>query len=65
VNYGFLRAKPANVSLFDFMPDWPRYIPILVAMGVASALIYYAPWFVADTLRKTARLPASAPARDS
>jgi hypothetical integral membrane protein (TIGR02206 family) len=63
VNYGFLRAKPANVSLFDFMPDWPRYIPLLVAMGFASALIYYVPWFIADALRRTPRLPA--PARDS
>jgi hypothetical integral membrane protein (TIGR02206 family) len=52
VDYGFLRAKPANVSLFDFMPEWPRYIPVLIALGLASALIYYAPWFVADLLRR-------------
>lgn len=52
VDYGFLRAKPANISLFDFMPEWPRYIPVLIALGLASVLIYYAPWFVADLLRR-------------
>jgi hypothetical integral membrane protein (TIGR02206 family) len=51
-NYGFLRAKPANVSLFDFMPDWPRYIPVLIALGLISALIYYVPWFIADLTRR-------------
>lgn len=52
VNYGFLRAKPANVSLFDFMPAWPRYIPLLIVLGLISALIYYAPWDVADIVRR-------------
>ncbi|MGA9795102.1 MAG: TIGR02206 family membrane protein [Rhizomicrobium sp.] len=51
VDYGFLRAKPANVSLFDFMPAWPRYIPVLILLGFASALVYYAPWFLADLIR--------------
>jgi hypothetical integral membrane protein (TIGR02206 family) len=51
VDYGFLRAKPANVSLFDFMPAWPLYIPLLIVLGFASALIYYAPWLVADLAR--------------
>ena len=58
VNYGFLRAKPPNVSLFDFMPEWPRYIPVLVMLGVASALIYYAPWFIGDWLRRKRLQPA-------
>lgn len=52
VDYGFLRAKPANVSLFDFMPAWPRYIPVLILLGFASALVYYAPWFIADSVRR-------------
>lgn len=52
VDYGFLRAKPANVSLFDFMPAWPSYIPVLILLGFASALVYYAPWFFADTVRQ-------------
>jgi hypothetical integral membrane protein (TIGR02206 family) len=52
-NYGFLRAKPPNVSLFAFMPPWPEYIPVLVALGFVSLGLWYAPWFVADRLRLT------------
>jgi hypothetical integral membrane protein (TIGR02206 family) len=52
VDYGFLRAKPVNVSLFDFMPEWPRYIPLLIALGFLSTLVYYAPWFLIDMFRR-------------
>jgi hypothetical integral membrane protein (TIGR02206 family) len=50
-NYGFLRAKPPFHTVFDFMPAWPWYVLVLIALGVLSTLIYYAPWFVADQLR--------------
>lgn len=50
-NYGFLRAKPAYASLFDIMPSWPWYIPILVALGLVSVGIYYAPWYALDRIR--------------
>jgi hypothetical integral membrane protein (TIGR02206 family) len=66
-NYGFLRAKPDHVSLFDFMPDWPRYIPVLIALGLLSACIYYAPWLITDLARKVTSRRASrlsAPGRD-
>ena len=52
VDYGFLRSKPIYPSLFDLMPDWPWYIPVLVVLGLLSTLIYYAPWFVIDMVRK-------------
>jgi hypothetical integral membrane protein (TIGR02206 family) len=52
VNYGFLRAKPANVSLLDMMPPWPGYIPILFAMGIASMFVYYAPFAVIDFYKR-------------
>ena len=51
-DYGFLRAKPPFHSVFDFMPAWPWYIPVLVVLGFLSTLIYYAPWFVYDRLRR-------------
>ena len=51
VNYGFLRAKPSHASVYDLMPDWPYYLPVVVALGVISALVYYAPFFLADRLR--------------
>lgn len=51
VNYGFLRAKPPHASLYDLMPAWPYYLVVVVALGVLSTLIYYAPFFLADRLR--------------
>ncbi|HEY0282197.1 MAG TPA: TIGR02206 family membrane protein, partial [Rhizomicrobium sp.] len=51
VNYGFLRSKPIHPSLFDLMPDWPYYLPLLVVLGVLSTLICYAPFFLADRMR--------------
>lgn len=53
-NYGFLRAKSANVSLLSFLSPWPLYIPELVVLGMLSLLLYYAPFFIADR-RKTKR----------
>jgi hypothetical integral membrane protein (TIGR02206 family) len=47
-NYGFLRAKPPFASVFNFMPDWPWYIPVLIALGLLSTLVYYAPFFIKD-----------------
>ena len=41
-NYAFLRAKPGNPSLLDFLSPWPWYIPELVLIGLASVLVYYA-----------------------
>lgn len=51
VDYGFLRSKPIYPSLFDLMPAWPYYLPVLVVLGVLSMVIYYAPFFLADRVR--------------
>ncbi|HEY1637567.1 MAG TPA: TIGR02206 family membrane protein [Rhizomicrobium sp.] len=50
-NYGFLRAKPAQISLYDLMPPWPTYIGVVIVLGFVSTGIYYAPWFIADCIR--------------
>ena len=50
-NYAFLRTKPPFATVFDVMPDWPWYIPVLVALGFLSTAVYYAPFFVWDKLR--------------
>ncbi|HWD29107.1 MAG TPA: TIGR02206 family membrane protein [Rhizomicrobium sp.] len=52
-NYGMLHRKPPFQTILSFMPDWPWYIGVLILMGLASTLIYYAPFFVADRLRAT------------
>jgi hypothetical integral membrane protein (TIGR02206 family) len=54
-NYGLLRAKPIYPSVLDLMPAWPWYIPILILLGFVSALVYYAPWFVADQFKRLAK----------
>jgi hypothetical integral membrane protein (TIGR02206 family) len=46
INYGFLAAKPSNASVMDFLSPWPWYIPELVAIGIASLLIYYLPFVI-------------------
>jgi hypothetical integral membrane protein (TIGR02206 family) len=53
-NYGMLRAKPGFPTVLDFLAPWPWYIPELVALGFLSALVYYAPWFLADTAKRPA-----------
>jgi hypothetical integral membrane protein (TIGR02206 family) len=53
-NYGFLRAKPVNASLIDFLSPWPLYIPELVGIGILSLLVYYVPFWLADTWRRRA-----------
>lgn len=52
VNYGFFRAKPGHATFYDLLPDWPTYIPLTILLGIACILVLYAPWFVADLLRK-------------
>ena len=57
VDYGFLRSKPIYPSLFDLMPDWPWYLPVLVVLGLISTLIYYAPFFFFDLVRRPRKPP--------
>jgi len=53
VNYGFLRAKPAGQNLLTLMSPWPWYIPELVAAGIVFLLLYYAPFAMADVLKRS------------
>lgn len=50
-NYGFLRAKPHQATLYDALAPWPYYIPETVLIGIASALILYAPFLILDLVR--------------
>jgi hypothetical integral membrane protein (TIGR02206 family) len=54
VNFGYLRAKPAAHSLFDYLSPWPWYVAELAILGTALVLIWYAPWFIADRLGRRA-----------
>lgn len=50
-NFGYLRAKPTQPSLLDYMAPWPYYILELVGIAIAFTLVLYAPYFVMDRLR--------------
>lgn len=51
VNFGYLRAKPMEVSLMSALAPWPWYIGELVALGIVSILIWYLPWLILDRTR--------------
>ncbi len=53
VNFGYLRAKPAEASLFDLLAPWPWYIAELILLGVLSIFIYYAPFWIWDQRKRS------------
>ena len=54
-NYGFLRAKPGHASLYDLMPAWPWYIPVVVGLALIAVVICYLPFLIADGIKRLSR----------
>jgi hypothetical integral membrane protein (TIGR02206 family) len=50
-NFGYLRAKPEQPSLMDYMAPWPYYLGQLVLLAFLFCLACYLPFFVIDRLR--------------
>ncbi len=51
-NFGYLRAKPAQPSLLDYMAPWPFYIFELIGLTLVFTLLLYAPYFIIDVIRR-------------
>lgn len=51
-NFGYLRAKPSQPSALDYLAPWPYYIVQLATLAIASTLLYYAPFFIIDRLKR-------------
>lgn len=58
-NYVYLRHKPAQPSPMDHMGPWPWYIAALIAVGVISFCVAYAPFAITDALRSRKRATTS------
>ena len=48
---GAVAPGQASQNLLTVMSPWPWYIPELVLIGLASVLIYYAPFALKDRMR--------------
>ena len=47
-NFLMLNGKPGTGSLLDILPPWPAYLPYMELIGLATCLLLYSPFIVAD-----------------
>lgn len=50
-NFGYLRAKPAQPSLLDYLAQWPLYVMEMALLAIVFILVLYAPFFIIDRLK--------------
>ncbi|MCG3179523.1 MAG: hypothetical protein BIFFINMI_01859 [Phycisphaerae bacterium] len=58
-NYGYLAHAPAHGTIINGLGPWPWYIAALAAIGIGLMLLWYAPFFVKDRVRKRREASAS------
>jgi len=48
VNYWYLGVRPDSASIMDLMPEPPRHIPVVVALGLFMFSLIYLPFWIYD-----------------
>jgi len=51
-NYLMINHKPETASLLDLLPDWPRYILYMEAIGIFTFVLLYLPFAIKDWRNK-------------
>ena len=57
-NYLFLAHKLDTASLLDQLPPWPYYLIFIEILGIIFVLLFYAPYAIADLLKRKPSPPA-------
>ena len=55
-NYSYLRAKPNTHSFFDYLPQYPYYVPIIFVIYVAIFTVLYLPYHIKNLKFKNNRV---------
>jgi hypothetical integral membrane protein (TIGR02206 family) len=61
-NYLNINFKPSTPSLLDLLPPWPVYVLYMEAIGIATCLLLYLPFYIKDRRSARAGTAANPPA---
>lgn len=53
-NFLYLRHKPSQASIMDFLGPWPWYVASLVLLGIAICIVLYLPFAASEYRQRSA-----------